>query len=526
MTASVESRLELVEARRAELSERRAVQELLIGKDILELLSTAMYVEPLTVFREYVQNAADAIDEARDSGLLTQGQPGRIEIMLDGVARTAVIRDNGIGIGAADVERVLTAFGASRKRAKIARGFRGVGRLAALGYAQALVFRTKAAGERDISEVRWDCRRLKAILLDPAYAGDLGSVVSEVVTIRTLRAPDPAEHFFEVRLDKVLRIKNDVLLNAEEVRRYLAQVAPAPFMDSFAFKQAILTHIGPYVSEDRFQITINEGSAHLTRPEFGEFEIRKGRQDVATGVRLVEIKGGDGNVRAVGWLLEHGFEGAIQGSSDIRGLRARVGNIQIGGDDIFAAIFPETRFNSWTVGELHIVDRSIIPNGRRDNFEQNSAYYQLLSELIPIGRELARRCRTSSARRNRIKMFELRYTRAEELVLTISQGTLGRNAESAARREVGALLAELERLIGGELVTDDDRRPLKRRIDRLRAKVPASGSVARRIDPLSTLPQRKRAVYKEVIDLIYECATNRIAAQALVNRITARLSTG
>ena len=36
-----------------------------VGKDVLELLSTAMYVDPLTIYREYVQNAADAIDEAR-----------------------------------------------------------------------------------------------------------------------------------------------------------------------------------------------------------------------------------------------------------------------------------------------------------------------------------------------------------------------------------------------------------------------------------------------------------------------------
>src|SRR3546814_19617948 len=31
-----------------------------IGKDILELLSSAMYTDPLTIYREYVQNPADA----------------------------------------------------------------------------------------------------------------------------------------------------------------------------------------------------------------------------------------------------------------------------------------------------------------------------------------------------------------------------------------------------------------------------------------------------------------------------------
>ena len=44
-------------------SPRRIEHEVEIGKDILELLTGAMYVDPLTIYREYVQNAADAIDE-------------------------------------------------------------------------------------------------------------------------------------------------------------------------------------------------------------------------------------------------------------------------------------------------------------------------------------------------------------------------------------------------------------------------------------------------------------------------------
>ena len=32
-----------------------------VGKDILELLSSSMYVNPLAIYREYVQNAVDAI---------------------------------------------------------------------------------------------------------------------------------------------------------------------------------------------------------------------------------------------------------------------------------------------------------------------------------------------------------------------------------------------------------------------------------------------------------------------------------
>lgn len=44
--------------------------DVVIGKDILELLANAMYVDPLTIYREYVQNSADSIDEARLAGTL------------------------------------------------------------------------------------------------------------------------------------------------------------------------------------------------------------------------------------------------------------------------------------------------------------------------------------------------------------------------------------------------------------------------------------------------------------------------
>src|SRR3546814_14664393 len=36
-----------------------------IGKDILELLSSAMYTDPLTIYREYVQTSAEYIEVRR-----------------------------------------------------------------------------------------------------------------------------------------------------------------------------------------------------------------------------------------------------------------------------------------------------------------------------------------------------------------------------------------------------------------------------------------------------------------------------
>ena len=127
-----------------------------------------MYVDPMSIYREYVQNAADSIDEARESGVLVGREPGRVDFTFDSDARTVKIRDNGTGLRAADFAQRLTSFGASIKRGRGNRGFRGVGRLAGLGYCQELIFRSRAKGETSTSELRWDCRKLKSVLRAPS----------------------------------------------------------------------------------------------------------------------------------------------------------------------------------------------------------------------------------------------------------------------------------------------------------------------------------------------------------------------
>src|SRR5580658_3440749 len=123
---------------------------IIIGKDLLELVTTSMYIDPMSIFREYLQNAVDAIDEAHQAGLLPEAG-GRVAIDLDADARSIKIRDNGIGLHHKVFASRLTAFGASKKRGSGARGFRGVGRLAGLGYCKELIFRARSEGDDTVS---------------------------------------------------------------------------------------------------------------------------------------------------------------------------------------------------------------------------------------------------------------------------------------------------------------------------------------------------------------------------------------
>ena len=72
-----------------------------------------MYVSPLSIYREYVQNSADAIDEAKKGGA---SRSGRVAMTFDHPSRSVNIRDNGSGIPADKAVDLLLAVGGSQKR--------------------------------------------------------------------------------------------------------------------------------------------------------------------------------------------------------------------------------------------------------------------------------------------------------------------------------------------------------------------------------------------------------------------------
>ena len=54
-----------------------------IGKDILELVTSAMYTSPLTIYREYIQNSSDAIELAEEQKILKNINDGRIDVNIN-----------------------------------------------------------------------------------------------------------------------------------------------------------------------------------------------------------------------------------------------------------------------------------------------------------------------------------------------------------------------------------------------------------------------------------------------------------
>ncbi|SRR6266566_2001614 len=494
-----------------------------VGKDVLELLSSAMYVDPLSIVREYLQNAADSLELAFGCQLLGE-EDGRIDVEVHHASRELVIRDNGVGIPAVDVERVLGSFGASEKRGRGLRGFRGVGRLGGLGYARTLTFRARAAGDTTVTEVKWDCRELREQLRVSAESRTLEEVVRRVVTIRDYPAPESTgKHFFEVRLEGVVRLWNDTLLNPEGIASYLTQVCPVPLADDMPFKAEIESHIGSSKATRYFRIFMNGATTPISRPYRREFLVSGSKGDRFVDCQSLRFAGMDGETSAVGWILHHNYLGAIKASPEIRGLRARVGGIQVGKEDIFVNAFPESRFNSWIVGELHILDPRIVPNGRRDDFEQNASYTNLLNQLIPVGRDIARRCRASSARRSREKGFVAAEKEAKAILRDLKRGFVRGRTARAMLRDADSLIRKMTVVAGAALFSDETTEQLQARLQhlsRMRQRAPVT-SVK---DSKWIVPPAKRRFYDKMAALVIDCAPNKKIANEILRKAAGRLS--
>ena len=349
--------------------------EVVIGKYTLESLTNGMYASPLDMFREYIQNSVDSFDDAI-ARHFERGNALRININVDSENRTISICDNGCGIPVGEAVATLLDIGNSQKSRSNFRGFRGIGRLAGLSYCEKLTFRTSFSGEKTATVIEFDSALLRELLL-PGTSGSVKEVIDQIVTIRTEQEA-PKRRYFEVIMEGV--DEDAGLMDIEAVQEYLIQHAPLYYDDKFKWGRTIFEK----VRMEGFLIP-------QYRIFFNNTELLKPYQDVFVSDRVkknedsikdIEVKAfyrGD-NLSAILWYAHTNFYGTILDNT-IKGIRIRQGNILIGDKVSCNQLFKEERFNGWMVGELHVVDKELIANSRRDGFEKNAAYYELIEKL-------------------------------------------------------------------------------------------------------------------------------------------------
>lgn len=422
-----------------------------VGKYTLESLTTGMYSDPKIVYREYIQNSVDSLEHAVSLGMLEQ-QGMRIDIIVNADESYISIKDNGTGISAAEAAQTLMNVGSSKKRNANNRGFRGIGRLGGMSYCNTLVFTTSAENEKVKTVVSFDCKKLRHLLVPGEYEDmSLSAVLEEITTIETF--PEKEEkHYLCVEMVDVNGFSD--LLDIDAARSYISQVAPLPYQSRhFIYTSQLKSYLSDngYVVEE-FPIFVGENESDLEpvyKPNKSRFRSDRGKRtvDEISSMKYFDVTV-DGELYALGWYGNCGWYGFLS-EKEISGFRVRKGNILIGDSHTMNAIFKEARFNGWTQGEIFIVTDKLIPNARRDDFEQNDAYYKFMEALSnSVGTEIARTIREASLTRNNpnakaLREIERKIGEASTAVAEGFNSTVDKEKMVTALTESAASLAGL-----------------------------------------------------------------------------------
>ena len=523
------------------------MNEPVAGKFLLEILTRGMYSNPMHIYREYIQNSSDSIDKAIEAGIL-QSADAAIHISIDEKGRSIIIRGNGLGIPL-DIARIkLMNVGASDKDGITERGFRGIGRLGGLAYAEKVQFVTTAIGDATKTIMTCDCVRMQQLL--QKSNNETSDIMETFKAISTFeeQPEDSNEHYFEVRLLGVPQESG--LLDEDDVIRYLSETAPIDF-DSQQFPQA--RKIRDHFSEKGFPITcykILRGARKKPIYKLYSRSLSTGKQgrtktkDFVRDVEFIYKEASDGKPLYIGWLAITDFSGVISDES-VQGIRFRKGNILVGNGTTFANFFPSEGHNAnrMFAGEIHVLHDELVPNSQRDDFEPSTAYNEMRKSLSELAGTINRKYRrgtseATSALRNLTKLNE----EQKELEGKIDSGAI---TSDEKREQIAERLEKIARTREKEEKTvrkamergtfDDERKETvekalsqteaaTKKVTALNTKIVNAG-YATKNDLPSSYSRDERKLYQRIISIIDSYfASEPQTAEALREKIKLELS--
>lgn len=459
--------------------------DVMVGSYSLESLTTGMYEDPLSCVREYVQNGFDAIRSARAEGLLTDAE-GLVGISITGTPKrqTLTVDDNGIGIPAAEAVAALVSVGASRKRSNVNAGFRGIGRLAGVAYCTALRFTTTVRGEDVATVVEFDCARMRGFMRPSADTQDVRTVIQSCVTTSEVAAQQAA-HGTKVEMVGLTGLGVE-FAEIGKLVNYLRQVCPTDFSDRFTFAERIrnfadgMGHPIPVIEiETRFK----KEKTQILKAYDDATPIAKSKSpSTVTDVETV----GSSELGWFGWIGKSNFKGELN-DDNVAGIRFRVKNIQIDGSDLIEALAAgltaggtEGRLQRYAIGEIYITNQAVVPNARRDGFEDGTAWRQISADIqTKVARRVITLVRAASKSRPKIKAIAEEVAKLQK---RLEVDSVDATQADAIGKQLDALLVRLnpEKLTGGEPNEIggyiSQVKTLKERLQELRSKAPGDGA--------------------------------------------------
>ncbi|MBW9146573.1 ATP-binding protein [Clostridium sp. CM027] len=357
-----------------------------IGKNVIENLTTGMYEDSKVIYREYIQNSADQIDKAVQMGLYQDEEP-YIDISIDVLNRNVQITDNANGIKKDDIAKKLGNIADSDKKKGIDKGFRGIGRLGGLAYCDTLRFITSYKGEDTKSIMTWDAKECNRLIDDYSINYSAQEILTKVITYAEEKC-DSEKHFFTVELENILA-ENNELLEIDKISKYISSNAPVPYNNKFIYRNKIYEYLtNNNLKIDEYKIHVDDDdvlknySTILYESSNKNVVKQKKKYDEIYDIQFKEFRNSKDELLAWMWFGISAFDKQIpETTNEMRGIRLRKENIQIGNSYTLTKLFKEKRGNFYFIGEVNAIHRDLIPNARRDYFNKNETLNELETNL-------------------------------------------------------------------------------------------------------------------------------------------------
>ena len=350
--------------------------------NILETLTSGLYNDVKYAVREYLQNAYDAIIQARLEDLSLMDNSYCVNVEIPRNNKIITISDNGIGM---DLSLLMeyTSIGGGTKDSPEYAGHKGIGKLSGLRFFNDFKVVSKVHGSTIAHELHWKCGEMIRVLItekERMKRTPYKDFISHFFTIKEIKDEEKERHYTHIQLIDVTEEFKDQI-SEERIGSFIKQNCPVPFYtEKFQHSEKIAKWLGKDLSFiDTF---INEKVIY----QFYNDDYR------LTMPQLIEVKYDD-QIHAKAWFSWKNNTAETIDDDRIRGIRFRCKGLCVGDNNLFANnCMPRGRdqLANWFTGEIIVLDENIIPSAARDRFYEGEHVQRLFVELRNrVGRELS-----------------------------------------------------------------------------------------------------------------------------------------
>ena len=408
-----------------------------LGLRLLETLTSALYEDPIVLFREYIQNSVDAYTAAIRDNHENRMSDFHVDIEIDSNEKNIVFLFYVYGIPTDEFITKMKSIGDSQKGAYNDQiGFRGIGRLSAMPFCDYLEFQNKAKNSSEIQVFRWDGKKYSKLLAQE-NDNELSSAIDEISVFENINyTGNKEDHFFRVTVTNFHQ-EIDELLATPDFRQRLCLMLPLRYDPTFTAQETIKKEYERLMNKslDSFAYDIRLNGKTLYKP-YNDQHI------LESGIIFwpLQFKAKTENVppEKIG-LLWFTFNRKVTANptSEPRGIMVRSKNMLVGTNDSLAnavsvnssdyvGTYRElTQTLSGVYGEMLLYTSSLEDNARRDWFKISSASIELRGIIAEFLRRLI------SYRYSASKAFndKSNVKKKQNLITAYSELTQGINQE-------------------------------------------------------------------------------------------------